>query len=123
MQSKSFIIYDADCGFCESSMERLRKILADRIDYIPRTQIPNGAYGINNQESNKAIQFVEINDNQYQVYSAAHAIFKALSYNSAWGFVLFSYKYIPGFAWVSEWLYSIVAKYRSKISSCKVPSS
>ncbi len=115
---KSFIIYDSDCGFCENSIARLRSIIGDRINYVPRHDVADGAYGIAADESNRAIQFVE---NESIVYSGAHAIFKALSYKSGWGIWLWFYKYLPGFKLVAEAVYKVIAKFRTQISgSCKI---
>lgn len=115
---KSFIIYDSDCGFCENSIARLRSIVGDQIDYKPRRDIADGEYGISAQTSNGAIQFIETNG---QIYSGAHAIFKALSYKAGWGICLKLYQSLPGFKLISEAMYKVVAKYRSQISkSCKI---
>ncbi len=115
--NKSFIIYDSDCGFCKNSIARLKSIVGDQINYVPRNDIADGKYGISAQASNGAIQFVENN----QVYSGAHAIFKALSYKSGWGIWLKFYNHLPGFKLVSEAVYKVIAKYRSKISNaCKI---
>jgi predicted DCC family thiol-disulfide oxidoreductase YuxK len=114
---KSFIIYDSDCGFCENSIKRLRSIVGEQINYVPRNDIADGDYGISAQTSNGAIQFV---DSTAQVYSGAHAIFKALSYKAGLGICLKLYQYLPGFKLISEAVYKIIAKYRSQISkSCK----
>lgn len=115
--NKSFIIYDSDCGFCENSIARLRSIVGEQINYVPRNDITDGQYGISAQVSNGAIQFVENN----QVYSGAHAIFQALSYKSGWGIWLKFYKHLPGFKLVSEAVYKVIAKFRTQISSsCKL---
>ncbi len=114
---KSFIVYDSDCGFCENSIRRLKNIIGDAINYKPRYEIAEGAYGISTDASNRAIQFVE---NESIVYSGAHAIFKALSYKTGWGIWLKLYNHLPGFKLVSESVYKVIAKYRTKLSnSCK----
>ena len=115
---KGFIIYDSDCGFCENSIARLRSIVGEQINYVPRHDVADGNYGISLEQSNGAIQFVETNN---QVYSGAQAIFKALSYKQGWGIWLWFYKYLPGFKLISEAVYKVIAKYRTQISSsCKI---
>lgn len=114
---KSFIIYDSDCGFCQNSIATLRSIVGDQINYVPRINLADGEYGISKQKSNGAIQFVETNK---QVYSGAHAIFKALSYKSGWEIWLKLYNHLPGFKLISEAVYKVVAKYRSKLSACRI---
>lgn len=115
--SKGFIIYDSDCGFCENSIARLKGIVGDKINYISRCDIADGEHGISAEASNGAIQFVDTDD---RVYSGAQAIFKALSYKAGWGIWLKLYQHLPGFKLISEAVYKVVAKYRSKLSNtCK----
>lgn len=107
---KNILIYDADCGFCEASVDKLKSIIGDSIDYLPRAQLQNGDYGISFENSNRAIQFIVFENDNYIVYSAAEAVFRAIE--NQLGFFLWSYKHIPGFAWVSEKVYQIVSANR-----------
>ena len=114
--SRNTLIYDADCGFCQNGVDKLKSIMGGTIDYLPRTELKDGDYGIDSDSSTRAIQFIVIENNQYIVYSAAEAVFRAVA--SKLGFLLWCYKYLPGFAWVSEQIYLWVAANRK--SSCKI---
>ena len=116
--SKNTLVYDADCGFCQASVNWLKSILGERINIIPRLELADGDYGISHEDSNKAIQLIELDSDGHQVYRAAEAVLKVLSYQGAWAFWYWLYKYIPGFAWLAEWVYEIVADNRS--GDCKL---
>lgn len=118
--TKHSLIYDQDCSFCQNSVNKLQKILGEQIDYIGRLELQDGDYGISHKASSEAIQLIFFEDDSYQVYSAAHAIFKALSLKPGWGLWLWLYTYIPGFGMISELVYKIIASNRSQISSCKI---
>lgn len=116
MSQKSILIYDADCGFCQNSVDKLKSIMGDSIDYLPRAELQDGDYGISSQNSNQAIQLIVFENDTYQVYSAAQAVFRAIE--TKLGIFLWCYKYLPGFAWVSEKIYTWIAANRN--TSCKI---
>lgn len=113
---KNFIVYDDSCGFCMQSINRFKKILGDKVDYVGRSQFLANDYGLSEQDTKKTIQFVEFAENEAAIYSGANAIFKALAHNKNYGLLLVLYKYLPGFAIISELVYSFIAKNRSKLS-------
>ena len=118
--TKHSLIYDQDCGFCQDSVDKLRQISGEQVAYLGRLELADGDYGISHKASSDAIQLIFFENDDYQVYSAAHAIFKALSLKQGWGLWLWLYTYIPGFGMISELLYKIIASNRSEISSCKI---
>lgn len=140
LPAQNFIIYDADCGFCESSVARLRKILGDRIAYVPRQSLGASFYNIADGKANQAIRFFEHHQHRgisaaeqtihynylsiypdAKIYSAAYAIFKALSYVPQWKFLLWCYLYLPLFAVSAEAVYAVISRYRSELSSaCRI---
>ncbi|MBT6842817.1 MAG: DUF393 domain-containing protein [Candidatus Melainabacteria bacterium] len=123
---KNILIYDADCGFCQNSVDKLKSIIGESVDYLPRAKLKDGDYGISSQNSIKAIQFIVFDNaskergdfrrksnDDYQVYSAAQAVFRAIE--TKFGFFLWCYKYLPGFAWVSEKIYKLIANNRKRL--------
>ena len=142
LPQKNFIIYDADCGFCQNSINRLKKILGDKIAYMPRQNLPDEFYNIGPRNQNGAIRFFEHNNSKQnqpgeaiihenylsiypnaQIYSSAHAVFKALSYSGWLKILLALYYYLPLFGVICEAFYSVVARYRSELSgvgTCKI---
>ena len=142
LPKKNFIIYDADCGFCQNSINRLKKILGDKIAYVPRQDLPDEFYNIGPKNQNGAIRFFEhdnsmlnrsvddiIHENYLsiypnaKIYSSAHAVFKALSYSGWLKIFLALYYYLPLFGVICEAFYSVVARYRQELSgvgTCKI---
>ncbi len=115
---KNFIIYDDACGFCSQGIERLKKITGTKIDYIGRSELDASKYGLQEKDLQESIKFIEFPEPR--VYSGAQAIFKAIASNKFFRFPLYFYKYLPGFALVSEEVYKVVAKNRGKINQCTV---
>lgn len=142
LPQKNFIIYDADCGFCQSSINRLKKIIGDKIAYVPRQGLPDEFYNIGPINQNGAIRFFEHNNSgqnrpgqdiihenylsiypDAKIYSSAHAVFRALSYSGWLKIFLALYYYLPLFSVISEAVYSVVARYRQELSgtgTCKI---
>lgn len=134
---KNFLIFDNDCGFCQRSIEVFKKILGNKIDYIPSTSLPNNFYGLEFNTLNSSIKFFERKEkheikNEHErvqfyddhevhedgiIYHGARAIFQALSYSPSWSVFLLLYKYFPFYAPVSEAVYRVIARNRTKISA------
>ncbi len=115
---KNFIIYDDACGFCSQGIERLKKITGTQIDYIGRSKLNASSYGLQEKDLQESIKFIEFPETK--VFSGAQAIFKAIAYNKFFKLPLCFYNYLPGFAWISEAVYKVIAKNRGKISQCTV---
>jgi predicted DCC family thiol-disulfide oxidoreductase YuxK len=135
-QAQNFLIYDGDCGFCDKSVRVLKKLIGDRIEYLPSYKIEEGFYGIQRDSFNSSIKFFEritarepsnsreeILHYEFKevhkdaiVYHGAYAVLKALSYNSAFGFLLFFYEFLPGFSSIAEGVYAVIARNRQEIS-------
>jgi len=61
------------------------------------------------QECNKSVQYI---DAEGLVAAGALAVFKALAQTPNYGFLVWIYLKIPGFAPLSEWIYRLVANHR-----------
>lgn len=146
ISEKDFLIYDADCGFCQRSVQTLKKISKDKINYIASNTLKDGFYGISKDSTNSSIKFFEhrekeiaVNDfekiqdyTQHTVhedaviYHGAYATCKALSKNSSFAFLLFLYEYVPLLSTLMEAAYRIIARNRQEISknlgftTCKI---
>jgi predicted DCC family thiol-disulfide oxidoreductase YuxK len=145
-QKKDFLIFDSDCGFCKKSIEIMKKLTQNNIDYIASYEIEDGFYGIERDSFDSSIKFFEHKEktdalNEYEkilsyphhdvhedaiLYHGAYAIFKALSCNSLFKLVLFAYEKIPLISVITEAGYRIIARNRMHISkalgvdACKI---
>lgn len=143
---KNFLIYDGDCGFCQNSINVIEKILGDKLEYIPGFKLEENFYGINKERLGHSIKFFEHIEKRspssshekilkYEfkevhetaiIYHGAYAVLKALSYSFLLSWLLFLYKYLPGFSAVSEGVYAVIARNRHEISkltgatACKI---
>jgi predicted DCC family thiol-disulfide oxidoreductase YuxK len=135
LPKKNFIIYDADCGFCQNSVNRLKNIIGTSIEYVARQDLPDNFFNIGPKDQNGSIRFFEhsqftsrqiaeniIHENYLsiypnaRIYSSAHAVFKALSYNNKFKILLGFYYYLPLFSIFAEAVYAVIARYRADLS-------
>lgn len=136
LPKKNFLIYDGDCGFCQNSINILEKIIGQKIEYLKSYKFGDDFYGVNQESFQKSIKYFEhidkrdpghkfekvINYDFHDVhencviYHGAYAIFKALSLNRFFSWLLLLYKYFPGFSMLSEAVYAVIARHRHEIS-------
>ena len=115
MQATNYLIYDGDCGFCNTAVQFLRKILNPTIKLVKYQNLPANFCKLTTEEFNEAIKFI---DSDRLIYSGAHAIFKALSYRKFLAMPLWLYHHLPFFKNISETIYTILAQSRNK--KCKI---
>jgi predicted DCC family thiol-disulfide oxidoreductase YuxK len=107
---KPALIFDGDCGFCRFWLARWRRRLGDRIEYIPLqdAQVAERFPHLSTAQLTRAVHLVEPDG---RVSSGAHAVFRAWTLGGsripAW-----AYRSVPGFAFVSEAAYRLVADHR-----------
>lgn len=131
---EDFLIYDGDCGFCKFSIDFLEKLIGDRIKYIPSYKLQANFYNLDQESFDTSIKFFEHKTHSEQerpfyfldkyidfhedasIYHGALAIFQALATKKLFAFFLCFYRFLPGFAHLSEAVYSLIAKNRITIS-------
>lgn len=108
-ESRSTLIYDGDCSFCISCVDRLKKITKGKVELLSfqssRERFPEILIG----DCERSIHWVDLNGN---VFKGAEAIFRILACVSDNAWMLWIYKHVPGFALVAEFVYQIVSKNR-----------
>src|SRR6266404_5453734 len=110
MAAKPLLIYDGDCQFCLYWVNYWRKLTCDAIDYKPYQEVADQYPDIPLSSFQKAVQYVSPDG---KVYSAAEASFLVLSHVKGKRFWLALYQKLPGFAFISEMIYALIASYRS----------
>jgi predicted DCC family thiol-disulfide oxidoreductase YuxK len=102
------LIYDGDCGFCVYWARYWQRLTGDRVEYRPYQEVAAQYPDITQAEFQRAVQYIAPEGRA----SAAEASFLTLSHASSKGFWLALYRYVPGFAPLSEWAYAFTAAHR-----------
>ena len=113
-RTRPLLIYDGDCGFCVYSVRYWQKLTGDRVEYRPYQDVAAQFPDITKGEFQRAIQFIAPDGHRA---SAAEASFLTLSHARGRGIGLWLYRYLPGFAPVSEYVYAFIAAHRPAFHS------
>jgi predicted DCC family thiol-disulfide oxidoreductase YuxK len=103
------LIYDGDCGFCGYWARHWRKLTGESVEYRPYQQVLAQYPMISEAEFQRAVQYIAPGGRRA---SGAEASFLTLSHAPGKAFWLALYRYLPGFAPVSELAYAGIAKRR-----------
>jgi predicted DCC family thiol-disulfide oxidoreductase YuxK len=113
--AKPLLIYDGDCGFCLHWVQRWQRITGDAVDYLPfqdpilATRYPE----LTPADLGAAVHLIEVDGT---VWRGAAAALRARATNSRCRFLLWCYRFLPGFAFAAESLYAWVARNRGWMS-------
>ncbi|MDA2922186.1 lipase maturation factor family protein [Patescibacteria group bacterium AH-259-L07] len=104
------LIYDGECGFCRIWIDYWKRLTGDKVTYEPFQKVGDQFPQIPPENFVKSVQLVTP---EGKIYSGAEAVFRTLAGAGQKKWMVWSYKYIPGFAAISEWFYNVVAAHRS----------
>jgi predicted DCC family thiol-disulfide oxidoreductase YuxK len=110
-RTKPTLIYDGDCNFCRRWVARWKHVTLDRVDYICSQEIGDRFPQIDRGRFESSVVFVDA-----KVYEGAQAVFRTLSHSPKWRWTLSLYRSLPGFSWITEAIYRLVANNRSAFS-------
>src|SRR5689334_423224 len=113
--AKPLMIFDGDCRFCSLWIRRWQRLTEEQVDYLPfqDPRISVWFPELPREQFAAAVQLVEPDG---KVCGGAHAVFRALAYNSRHLWLLDWYEHSTGFARFTEWGYAIVARNRTFFS-------
>ena len=103
------LLYDGDCGFCGYWARYWQKLTGDSVEYRPYQQVLAQYPTIAEAEFQRAVQFIAPDGRRA---SGAEASFLTLAHAPGKEVWLALYRYLPGFASVSEFAYATIAKRR-----------
>jgi predicted DCC family thiol-disulfide oxidoreductase YuxK len=103
------LIYDGDCGFCGYWARYWQKLTGDSVEYRPYQQVLAQYPAIPEAEFQRAVQFIAPDGERA---SGAEASFLTLAHARGKGLWLALYRFLPGFAPVSERAYAFIATRR-----------
>jgi len=104
------LLWDGDCGFCKSWIERWRKTTGGAVEYRPYQEALAEFPQVSEAACQRAVQLIAPDG---QVYSGAHAVFRALAAAGRCRRVLALYEGAPPFRWLADAAYRFVAANRN----------
>jgi predicted DCC family thiol-disulfide oxidoreductase YuxK len=108
-ETRPLLVYDADCGFCVYWARYWQRLTGDGVQYRPYQDVAAVHADIPLAEFQRAVQYIAPDGRRA---SGAEASFLALSHAPGKGFWLALYAKLPGFAPISERLYTFIAAHR-----------
>lgn len=117
IRSKPLMMYDGSCGFCQRSIEKWQKITGDVIQYIPyqffdvdeRSGRLKDFPEISVKDCEQSVQLVLPGGQHSQ---GAEAVFRVWRASGRRRILFWFYISIPGFKFISEFMYRFVARHR-----------
>ena len=107
--TKPLMLFDGECHFCRRWIERWREMTGDKVDYVTSQEAGANFPEIPEEEYAGAVQLVETDG---RVFRGADAVFHSLGYSRGGKWLRWCYDRVPGFAPVTEFGYSLVARNR-----------
>jgi len=108
------MLFDGTCHFCRRWVGRWQSFTRSEVDYVPFQEVREQFPEITEEQFQASVQLIEADGT---ISSGAEAVFRALSYASGKGWMLWAYRRIPGFRPISEWLYRLVSNHRTLFSN------
>ena len=106
---KPLLLFDGDCGFCRRWIERWKVQTRGRVDYAP---FQERAAEFDPAELERLGNAVHLFESDGRVSRGAEAVFRTLGHAPCRGWLLWTYRRIPGAAPLSELGYRLVARHR-----------
>ncbi|MGH9406725.1 MAG: lipase maturation factor family protein [Terriglobia bacterium] len=104
--SKPLLIFDGDCAFCRSSVDYWRKLTGESVDYVPFQKAAPEFPEIPLERFHRSVVLVEPSG---EVSLAAEAVFRLRALVPGFGGRLWFYEHAPGFRFLSEKTYRVIA--------------
>jgi len=104
------LVFDGDCSFCRIWIGYWKRLTGASIAYAAYQEVAERFPQIPSENFKQAVQLI-LPDGE--VLSAAHAVFRSLADVPGYGWLLWAYFHLHGFAAVAEFLYGRIAAHRS----------
>src|SRR4029077_6384292 len=99
---KPLVIWDGEWHFCKREIERWREITAGTVDYATYQEVADRFPEIPRRDFERALTFIDADG---EIFFAAEAVYRSLSYRPSRKWLAWSYDHIRGFAAISETAY------------------
>lgn len=107
---KPLVVRDGDCDFCALWVEHWRTLTGDSVDYTTFQDSADEFEHIPRENFERAIHLF-LPDGE--TYTGAAAVFRLLKDTPRRGWMWWLYRYLPGFALITEFFYGIIARHRN----------
>jgi len=104
------LIFDGDCSFCRIWLGYWQKLTNGRIAAAPFQEVAGQFPNIPRENFQRAVHLI-LPDGE--ALTAAHAAFRSLADVPGYGWMLWAYHHVPGFAGASEFFYRQIAAHRN----------
>ena len=104
------LVFDGDCAFCRAWVEYWQRLTGERVRYTPYQEIDSRFPDLPRKDFASAVTLFLPSG---EVRSGANAVFSLLALVPRKSWMLWLYVHIPGFAWIAEMAYRVVARHRS----------
>jgi predicted DCC family thiol-disulfide oxidoreductase YuxK len=111
---KPVLIWDGECHFCRTWVERWRVVTRGASDDATFQEVADRFPEIRREQFQRSLVYI---DNSGQVFFAAEAVYRSLGLRRSRKWLAWSYEHIPGFGPTSELLYTIVSRNRGVASA------
>ncbi|MEA2624699.1 MAG: hypothetical protein QOD06_744 [Candidatus Binatota bacterium] len=111
-RAKPLLVWDGDCGFCRRWIDRWREITGDAVAYDTYQNVAAEFPEVDPQAFERAVTLIEPGG---RVSHGAEAVFRALAAGGRRA-PLRAYEHVPGFGFVAERAYRVVAGRRRLFS-------
>jgi predicted DCC family thiol-disulfide oxidoreductase YuxK len=109
---KPILVYDGDCSFCRLWIGRWHDLTEDRVRYEPFQKVAPQFLQIPREDFARAVQLILPGGD---TFSAAHAVFRTLTFVPGCAWMLWLYRHFPGVAMITEFFYRFVARHRNPL--------
>ena len=116
-RTKYIVIYDGDCGFCESSVNLMKKLdWLRRFAFVPfqDDQVLQKYKGLTKEICEKEIYLVKENGEK-KIYSGGYDALKIMSLHLPLTFLISWFFFLPGVTQTGKTIYKLIAQNRHKI--------
>ena len=112
-EKRPLLIYDGECEFCIKWARKFKAMTGKFITFIPLQYLPVDYEYVTRAACLKSVQYIDGNN---RVSKGAEAVFQLFHTAKKGSFLLTCYRRIPIFRFLTEYVYSLVARNRHLFS-------
>lgn len=107
------LVYDGECGICRTWVDYWQQLTGGRVTYRPYQEAASDFPQLTRDDFKRAVQLIEPDG---QAYGGAAGTYRLARYAPNRAFYWWLYRYLPGFALVSEAAYTFLSRRRGLLA-------